>query len=377
MRPARLEISLNAISHNLGVVRSLVGDGVRVIAVVKAEAYGHGALRAAHACRRAGADMLAVALVEEGIALRQQGILTPILVMGAFLPSQAQEFVAWRLTPAVMSLEQATALSAAAHRLRVELSAHLKVDTGMSRGGLRHDSLRELLPQLAALPALRYEGIMSHLADPANSAEFTDRQRKLFADAVAQVTAVLGPVPYQHLAASAAICCRPDCHFTAVRPGNMLYGALEDVPTKGRPPLRPAMALKACIALLKPALAGEVVSYGCTYRVPRDTTLAVVPVGYADGYPRALSSQAEALVGGQRCPLVGRVCMDSVMVDVGGVPTCRVGDEVVLLGRQGEETITVEELARRAGTITQEIMARMGSRLPRVYMDDEQGTTDA
>lgn len=377
MRPARLEISIKAIAHNLGVVRSLVAQGVRVIAVVKAEAYGHGALRAAHACRRAGADMLAVALVEEGIALRQQGILTPILVMGAFLPSQAQEFVTWGLTPAVMSLEQATALSAAAQCRQVELPVHLKVDTGMSRGGLRHDALRELLPQLAALPALRYEGIMSHLADPASNAEFTDRQRELFADAVAEVTTVLGRVPYQHLAASAAIFCRTDCHFTAVRPGNMLYGALEDVPAEGRPPLRPAMALKTCIALLKPARAGEVVSYGCTYCVPRDTMLAVVPVGYADGYPRALSSQAEALVGGQRCPLVGRVCMDSVMVDVGGVPTCRVGDEVVLLGRQGEETIKVEELARRAGTITQEIMARMGSRLPRVYMDDEQGTADA
>lgn len=364
---------MNAIAHNLGAVRALVGDAVKLIAVVKAEAYGHGALRAAHACRRAGAELLAVALIEEGIALRQQGIMAPILVMGAFLPAQAEEFVAWRLTPTVMSLEQAAALSAVALSRSVELPVHLKIDTGMSRGGLRHDALRQLLPQLAALPALRYEGIMSHLADPANNAEFTDRQRDLFAAAVVQATTVLGPLPYQHLAASAAICCRPDCRFTAVRPGNVLYGALEDVPPDYRPPLRPAMALRARIALLKPARAGEFISYGCTYRVPGDTVLAVVPVGYADGYPRSLSGRAEALVGGQRCPVVGRVCMDSIILDVGKLPTCRVGDEVVLLGKQGEETITVEELAGWAGTITQEIMARMGSRLPRVYVDDQRG----
>lgn len=357
-------------AHNLGAVRLLVGPDVRLIAVVKAEAYGHGALRAAQACLGAGADMLAVALIEEGIALRQQGILSPILVMGAFLPRQASELVAWRLTPAVMSLQQAQALSLAASSQGVEVPVHLKVDSGMLRGGLRHDSLGEVLPALAALPALRYEGIMSHLADAIGNPDFTRCQREAFAAAVRGAEAVLGPIPYQHLAASTAICCLPDCHFTAVRPGNMLYGALEDVPGDCRPPLRPAMALKACVALLKPARAGEMVSYGCTYCVPEDTVLAVVPVGYADGYPRVLSGRSEALVGGQRCPVVGRVCMDSVVVDVGGLPDCQVGDEVVLLGAQGVEAIRVEELAQRAGTITQDIMARMGSRLPRVYEDE-------
>ncbi len=369
MRPAHLRINTAAIGHNLRVVRSLVGDSVRLIAVVKAEAYGHGALRAAQACLAAGADMLAVALIEEGIALRRQGVLAPMLVMGAFLPEQAEEFVVWGLTPAVMSLEQAEALSQAARAAGTELGAHLKVDSGMSRYGLRHDVLEEALPELAALPALRYEGIMSHLADPGNP-EFTDIQRRAFAGAIARAEAALSPLPYQHLAASAAICCLPECHFTAVRPGNLLYGALEGVSPEYRPPIRPAMALKARLALVKPARAGEMVSYGCTYCVPEDTLLAVVPVGYADGYPRALSGRAEALVGGRRCPVVGRVCMDSIVLDMSAVPDCHIGDEAVLLGAQGGETITVEDLARQAGTVTQEIMARMGSRLPRVYTEE-------
>lgn len=368
MRPARLEVNLGAIGHNLRAVAGVVGPEVRLIAVVKADAYGHGAVPVAQACLAAGAAMLAVALVEEGIALRQAGILSPILVMGSLLPRQAEEIITWYLTPALMSSDVAAALSAAAVQAGTTCPVHLKVDTGMSRGGFRSDALPEVLPQLAQLPALRWAGIMSHLAAPTDNADHTAAQIAAFRAAVAVTEAHVGPLPYQHLASSAALCALPECRFTAVRPGNMLYGAIEGLHAEFCPILLQPASLKAEIALLKPVHAGEAVSYGCTYCVPADTVLALVPVGYADGYPRALSNGADVLIGGRRCPVVGRVCMDSFLVDVGPEPSCRVGDEVVLLGSQGAEQIDVLELAHRAGTITQEIMARFGSRLPRVYI---------
>jgi alanine racemase len=371
VRPARLEVDLGAIAHNLRTVKALVGPAVRTIAVVKADGYGHGALPVARRCVEAGADMLAVALVEEGAALRRQGVLAPILVMGTTVARQAPEAVQWGLTCAVMSREQAEALSVAAHEAGTLATVHLKVDTGMSRAGVRADALPEVLPRLAALPNLRWEGIMSHLADATGNPEFTTHQTRTFREAVSEAERHLGPLPYQHLAASAALCCLPEARCTAVRPGNMLYGALEDVPEGVRPDLRPAMSLVAEIASLKPVRAGEAVSYGGTWRAPADTHVALVPVGYADGYPRALSNRAEVLVNGRRCPVVGRVCMDSLLIDVGPKPECAVGDEVVLLGQRGGERITVEELAQRADSITQEIMARMGARLPRVYHREE------
>lgn len=370
MRPARLEIDPSAIADNLRAVAGIVGPQVRLIAVVKADAYGHGALAASHACLAAGADMLAVALVEEALALRQAGILAPVMVLGALLPQQAGDLVAADLTAAVMDLDFARALAAAAQEAGKCARVHLKVDTGMSRAGVRVDALGALVPQLARLSNLHWEGIMSHLADPAGNPAYTAQQLAAFRQAIATAESVLGPLPYQHLASSPALCVLPECRFTAVRPGNMLYGALEGIHAEFCPVLRPAMALKAPVALLKPVRCGEGVSYGCTYRPGADTIVALVPVGYADGYPRALSGRAEVLIGGQRYPVVGRVCMDAVLVDVGPEPICHVGDEVVLLGAQGEEEITLHELAERAGTITQEIMARMGSRLPRVYLHE-------
>lgn len=367
LRPAHLQIDLAAIAHNLQVVRSLVGPEVAIIAVVKADAYGHGAVPVARRCLAAGAERLAVALLEEGIELRQAGLMGPILVMGAMLPEQAEELVRWDLTPTIMDFDLAYAVSRAAVAQGKTITAHLKVDTGMTRLGVRLDELPELCGRLAPLPALRWEGLFSHLADPTDCAGCTAAQAANFRAALGPAQLILGPLPYRHLCSSGGICLYPDYAFTAVRPGEMLYGLVAGVPPERMPDLREAMSLHARIVFLKRVCAGERVSYGGTWTAPRDTTLAVIPIGYADGYPRSLSSAAQVLIGGRRREVVGRVCMDCILAEVGPQPNCQVGDEVVVFGKQGDEEVCISEISERGKTINQEIVARMGGRLPRVY----------
>lgn len=295
--------------------------------------------------------------------------MAPILVMGAMLPEQAEALVAGNLTPSVMNLALAEALSAAAVAAGTELPCHLKVDTGMCRLGARDDGLAALLPRLAALPGLRWEGIFSHLADPTDNAEATQAQVSRFAAAIAEAEAVLGPLPYRHLSGSGGICLHRDSLFTAVRPGEMMYGLVAGVPETLQRGLREAMSLHTRIAFIKPVHTGERVSYGGTWEAPRDTTLAIIPIGYADGYPRSLSGVAEVLIGGRRRPLVGRVCMDCILADVGPEPDCALGDEVVVFGLQGEAEVRISEISALGQTINQEIVARMGGRLPRVYLN--------
>lgn len=369
MRPAHLQIDLGAIAHNLREVRRLVGPECCLIAVVKADAYGHGAVPAARTCLQAGADMLAVALLEEGIELREAGVTAEILVMGAMLPAQAPEFVRHDLTATVMEFGFAYALSAAAQAAGHTARAHLKVDTGMTRLGVRLDDLAELAGRLRPLPAIRWQGLFSHLADPTDAAGYTAFQAGNFRAAIPVAQAILGSLPHLHLCSSGGICLYPDYRFTGVRPGEMLYGLVAGVPPEHMPDLREAMSLHTQVAFLKRVEAGEKVSYGGTWQAPRDTTLAVVPVGYADGYPRSLSGVAPVLIGGRRRNVVGRVCMDCFLVDVGPEPDCRIGDPVVVFGRQGDEEVRISEISVLGGTINQEIVARMGGRLPRVYLD--------
>lgn len=370
MRPAYLCINLAALRHNLTEIRRHVGPQVALIAVVKADAYGHGAVPVSRVALEAGAEMLAVALLEEGQTLRKAGILAPILVMGALLPEQAEELVAWDLTPTIMNEEFAKALSQAAQKAGKIVSCHLKVDTGMCRLGVRDDCLAELLSRLAALPGLRWEGIFSHLSAPTENQEATEAQIRRFRQAIAIAEAILGPLRYQHLSGSGGISLYAHSYFNAVRPGEMMYGMAASVSAAQQLTLQEIMSLQAKITFLKPVRQGECVSYGGTWQAPYDTTLAVVPVGYADGYPRALSGKAHVLIQGQRHPIVGRICMDCFLVDVGPEPRCAIGDEVVIFGRQGQAEIRITELSALAQTINQEIVSRMGSRLPRVYVDE-------
>ena len=368
MRPAHLQIDLSAIFHNVRAVRALAGPEVAIIAVVKADAYGHGAVPVARTCVEAGAEMLAVALLEEGIELRENGLMSEILVMGAMLPEQAPELVRWDLTPAIMDFDVALAVSRAAAALGKTVCAHLKVDTGMSRLGVRVDELPELAGRLAPLPNIRWQGIFSHLANPEDAAGHTAMQARNFRAAAGAAQVILGPLPYRHLCSSPGICRYPDYAFTAVRPGEMLYGLVAGVPEEQMPDLQEAMSLHTRITFLKRVRQGEKVSYGCTWTAPHDTTLAVVPIGYADGYPRSLSGRAPVLIGGRRYHVVGRVCMDCILVEVGPQPDCRVGDEVVVFGRQGDQEVRISEISALGQTINQEIVARMGGRLPRVYL---------
>ncbi|MHB8995234.1 MAG: alanine racemase [Armatimonadota bacterium] len=368
MRPAHLQIDLGAIAHNLTVVRGIVGAKVAIIAVVKADAYGHGAVPAAQTCMSAGANMLAVALLEEGIELRQNGLMADILVMGAMLPEQAEELVRWDLTPTIMDFDLAYAVSKAATAQGKTVSAHLKVDTGMTRLGMRLDELPKLAGRLAPLPSIRWQGLFSHLADPTDAEGYTAMQASNFQAAIGPAQVILGPLPYRHLCSSGGICLYADYAFTAVRPGEMLYGLVAGVPEDRMPDLREAMSLHTKIVFLKRVYAGESVSYGGTWTAPHDTTLAVIPIGYADGYPRSLSSAAQVLIGGHRRDVVGRVCMDCILADVGLEADCSVGDEVVVFGKQGAEEVRISEISERGQTINQEIVARMGGRLPRVYL---------
>ena len=367
--PNWIEVDLAAIRHNVALMKALVGPGVEIIGVVKANAYGHGAGPVAKAALQGGATRLAVVNVAEAVELRQEGIEAPIMVMLPATQEAAAAAGPLGLELVVCDLDGIRALNgrgeAAGERYRV----HLKVDTGMCRYGASGGTVAACVQAIVAARSLELIGVCSHLAaseEPA--AEFTQAQVERFAAAAEEVRRTTGqPIP-RHLANSAAAVRFPGARFEAIRMGLSIYG-LPACPEVAAIGLRPALTWRARVLQVRGAKAGETVSYGRTYTVPRDTRVAVVPVGYADGYPRALSSSAEMLVRGQRAPVRGVVCMDSTVLDVGHIPGVTVGDEVVVLGQQGNETITAGELAERAGTIVYEIIARLGSRPQRIYLN--------
>lgn len=365
-RPAWIEVDPGAIRRNVARIRGRLAPGAAYMAVVKANGYGHGAVVAARAAIDGGATWLGVVLVDEGIALRDAGIDVPILMLQEPAPGRADEAVAADLTPCVFTPRGIAEIAEAASRARRTVAVHLKIDTGMNRLGVPVRDLEGLLGVLAKEPAIEVEGAFSHLAfadDPANP--FIDEQIARFADALA-VLARHGIDPaLRHIANSAATLSRPASHLDMVRVGIATYGLAPGPRCAGLVELEPALALKARVAMVKRVPAGEGVGYGLTHRLARDSTIATVPIGYADGWPRALSGRASVLVGGRRAPSVGRVSMDSFGVDLGD-GDCAVGDEVVLIGAQGAERIAAEELAGILDTINYEIVASLSRRIPRV-----------
>jgi alanine racemase len=365
-RPTRAIIDLNALDRNFEEVRRQAG-GRKVLAVVKAQAYGHGAVRISRRLMALGTDMLGVALVEEGRELRSAGIDVPILVMGAVFPDQAETITDLGLTPVLYTAKVAEALSAAAVKRGAVVPVHIKIDTGMGRIGLPVDEAARFIKALTRLEGIRVQGLMTHfadadLADKAFSGQQMDRLEALISS--------LGEhgieVPLRHAANSAALLDFHRALFTMVRPGLMLYGydPLTDKAVRG---LQPVLSLLTRIAFLKTVPAGATVSYGRTFTTSRKSLIATIPIGYADGYRRALSNRGEALVRGVRVPVVGRVCMDMCMLDVTDVPDVSEQDEVVLLGQQDGQRITADELAERTGTIAYEVLCGISSRVPRVY----------
>lgn len=367
------EIDLDAIAFNIRAFKRHVGEKVKVIAVVKANAYGHGTVPVAETALEAGAEMLAVHRMIEGIELRKAGISAPILIMGYTPPDGAEPAAAWQLTPSLMTLEFAQALSARATALGVQIPVHIKLDSGMNRYGLMPDEVVEFLRSITRLPGIRLEGLFTHFATADWADQSYTRQQLSIFNGVRKATRQAGfEFPLLHAANSAAMMKLPEAHFDAVRPGIAMYGL--EPSSEWAPPfeIRPALALKSLVSRVRPLPAGAGVSYGRTFITSRPTLAALVPVGYGDGFHRILSNKGSVLIRGRRAPILGRVCMDQFVVDASSVPDVQQNDEVVLIGKQGETRIRAEEVANLAGTINYEVTTSLLPRVARLYFKNGQ-----
>lgn len=359
------EIDLSAIRNNVRAAGSRLADGVRLLAVVKADAYGHGAAQTARAALEAGADMLAVAIAEEGVDLRLAGIEAPILVLGGMEESAAPVVAASRLTQAVFDEARVRALSMAGVKLNTCVQVHMKMDTGMGRIGVRSaQQAQELAALIDELPGVELTGCFTHLAVADEDERETAAQLERFERMAQAVKAVHPGRLICHAANTAAMMNIPAAQYDMVRAGIAIYGC----PAEGRAPgFVPAMRWISRAVQVKTIAPGERVSYGGLFTAQRETAVMTVPVGYADGYRRSLTGKASVLVRGRRAKVIGRICMDQIMVDVTDIPGVQAGDEVVLLGKQGEEEISVWEMAQWMDTITYEAICAPSSRVPRVY----------
>ena len=366
-RPTRIRVDLGALSHNLRALRAHAG--VPVMAVVKANAYGHGLVPVALHLQAQGVDQLGVAFLEEGVALRRAGVHLPILVMGGIFGPQAAQLIAEDLEITVSSLDKLRQVEAAAQSLGRQAIIHLKIDTGMERIGVHSYHAAAFIEAAVVSRWCTVKGVYSHLAcadDPASP--MTAQQLERFLEACAHFERIGAPMPVRHLANSGGVLHFPETHLDLVRPGIALYGVLPDPASKATVDLRPAMSLVSQVVYFKVVPAGHPVSYGATWAPGVDTRLVTVPMGYGDGFPRALSSRGEVLIRGQRHPIVGRICMDQFMVDIGPQGTAYNEDAVVLVGRQGEQAIRCEDVALAAGTIPYEILVGLNGRIPREYV---------
>jgi alanine racemase len=363
-----IDVNLDAIAANIRAIKSHIGPRVDLIAVVKANAYGHGAFEVAQTALRHGASRLAVARADEGIALRQAGITAPILVMSYTPPDMVDAAVAHHLTLAVTEMAVAGALSTRAAALGQRVPVHIKVDTGMGRFGLLPDEVLPFVEQVAALPGVLIEGLFSHfaVADAADKT-YTRQQFATFQEVRARLNAAGYRIPLCHIANSAATFDLPDMHLDAVRCGIAIYGLRPSDAVEPAVPITPALTLKSRAARVRTLPAGASISYGRTYTTPRAMPVALIPVGYGDGYHRLHSNRGAVLINGQRAPIVGRVCMDQFVVDISGVGPVQVNDEVVLIGCQGGGCIPAEEVARWAETINYEVTTSLLPRAPRIY----------
>ena len=367
-RWAWVEVDLDAIKHNVRTLKALTPSGTRFMAVVKADGYGHGAIEASRAALEAGAEWLGVATVDEALEIRGAGIAGPLLIVSEPPAEAADVLVENDITATVTTREFASTLSRSAMRADRRVPYHLKVDTGMNRIGVRVADVPDIVNWLRDLPGLVLEGVMTHFAtaDVPGDWEFS-RQVERFEDVIGALRTERIRPRLAHAANSAATILHPETHHDMVRCGIAIYGLHPGEATYGRVDLAPAMTVKGRVSLVKRIGLGEGVSYGLTWQAPAPTTVATVPIGYADGVHRVLSNRMPVLIGGRRCRQIGRVCMDQLMVEVPDGLDVRQGDEVVLVGRQGEERIVMDELAALAGTINYELACGFALRLERRF----------
>lgn len=371
-RPTWVEIDLHALKHNLLTIKKLVGPKVKIMGIVKANAYGHGDIEVSRVLLNNHVEMLGIAILEEGIHLRETGIKAPLLLLSGLFEEQIDTLIKYDLTPTVYDLKLAHILSNRAGHFNKIVNVHIYVDTGMGSIGVRYDKAVEFVKSIKLVKNLSISGIYTHCScSDEKDSTFTNLQIKRFKDVLTTLDKVGIHIPLKHMANSAAILGYPGVYFDMVRPGLSLYGlySSEEIPrTTG---IKPVMNFKTRVIHIKDMEKGDVVGYGSSYTVAGPTRVATLPVGYNDGYSRSFSNAGKVIVRGVKVPIVGRVCMDQCFVDVTNIKEISVGDEVVLYGSQGQETISMESIARQLNTIPYEVTCSISNRVPRIYINRE------
>lgn len=372
LRPVWAEINLDNYRHNIKVIKKRYPD-TKVMAVVKADGYGHGAVQVAEAALRGGAERLAIAIVDEGIELRQAGFEVPIQILGGTGEEQLEQVVDYDLIQTVFELEIVKKLSKIAGQKDKKVKVHLKVDTGMGRVGVRPEEAAEMAEAILKIPNIELEGLMTHFATAdEEDKSYTMQQAQGYRLALKEIEEKGIDIPVKHVANSATLIDLPDLKYDMIRPGIISYGLWPSDQVSHQIDVKPVMEWKAEVIYVKEVPAGTGISYGKTYVTEEKTKVATLPLGYADGYSRHLSNKGQVLIKGQRADVIGRVCMDQFMVDVSHIDDINVGDEVVLLGKQGDDFISAEEMAEWIGTINYEVVCDVSKRVPRYYLKNRE-----
>lgn len=367
-RPTWAEVNLDNLGYNFNKIKKIAASGLKIMVVVKADAYGHGLVPIAQKLQECGADYLGVASIDEGIKLRQAGIGLPILILGLILKKDAAPLFKYNLAVTICNEDFAKVLNKQACILRRPVTVHVKVDTGMGRIGVMQDDALKIIRKIYKLKFINVEGVFTHFAFADTNKDFTIYQIGLFNQLISELGKEKIAIPLFHAANSAGLINYPKGYFNMARPGLIIYGLC---PFENRGiKIKPLLSLKTKVIYAKKVPAGYGISYGHTYVTKKNTTIVTLPVGYGDGYPRNLSNIAPVLIKGRRFTISGRICMDQIMVDVGDLPV-KAGDEAVLIGAQNGFKITAEELAFLSGTIPYEIVCGLGSRIPRIYLENK------
>jgi len=367
--PTRIEIDLKAIRYNLSQIKKLINSDTAILAPVKANGYGHGILQVSEVLVGSGIDYLGVSTVDEAVLLRENGFKkTPILMLGSILAQAACHIVEYNITQAVGDAQLALAINKCARKQGKRAKVHIKIDTGMGRIGVWHEDAMRLVLAVCNMKNLKIEGIFSHFSSSDENSVLTHTQIQVFLSLIEAIEKSGIHIRYKHMANSMAVIDYNNSHMNLIRPGLILYGLWpKPSQSKVKINLRPALSLKSRIVFLKDVPPGRAISYGGTHTTKKHTTIATIPIGYGDGLSRRLSSKGHVVIRGQRAPMIGRVCMDQIMVDAGNVKGVKKGDTVTLIGRQGNESISVEEIAGLCDTIPYEVVCWLDKRVPRFY----------
>ena len=369
-----VEVDLGHFAANWAEMKRLVGPDVKILQVVKADAYGHGAIEISNAALRNGASALGVANADEGVQLRVSGITAPVLILSPATGSEIGQIIKYNLTPSVSDLAFAREFQKKAHKAGIRAPLHVEVDTGMGRGGTIQTEACRTIREVSSFPNLSLEGIFTHFSESEILSCYNDLQWRAFRELLDKLETGGIRIPIRHISNSGAILNYPDCHLDMVRPGIISYGIYPSPATRGKAALNPVMSFKTRVVLVKEFPEGCGIGYGRTFITRRPTRIATIPVGYGDGLGWPLSNQGEALIRGKRVPIAGRISMDMCTLDISHVPECIVGDEVVLMGEQDGERITADEIAAKVYSISYEILCALGKRAPRVFL--QAGKTD-